>query len=197
MTKPNQAGVTTLQIILALTLIAVAIGVVATLSSSADMDAQPAGTTTEETRSGESPLETFAQNQAESITEPVTAAVAEQNEQIEAAMTDEVVDMNTPGSFTDYDANSLALAENGTVVLFFHASWCPSCRGLEDDINANLSAIPDNTHIVKVDYDEATELKRTYSVTRQHTMVVVDQNGTELRKLTGLSSTLNQLVSQI
>ena len=101
------------------------------------------------------------------------------------------------GTFQDYSADKLALAENGSVILFFHAAWCPSCRQLEKDINANLSQIPNNVHILKLDYDTQTELKRQYGVVRQHTMVLVDADGTEIKKLTGLTNTLDQLVGQI
>ena len=59
---------------------------------------------------------------------------------------------STAGTFETYSADKLALASDGTVVLFFHANWCPSCRGLENDINAKLSQIPANTHILKLDY---------------------------------------------
>jgi thiol-disulfide isomerase/thioredoxin len=104
---------------------------------------------------------------------------------------------STAGTFEAYSPEKLALANGGTVVLFFHANWCPSCRGLENDLNAKLSQIPSNTHILKLDYDTETELKKQYGVIRQHTLVVVDADGTELKKLTGLTNTLDQVVNQL
>ncbi len=101
------------------------------------------------------------------------------------------------GSYEKYSPEKLALAEAGDVVLFFHAPWCPSCRGLESDIEKNLSQIPDGVHILVVDYDSATDLKRKYSVVRQHTLVQVDESGNEVKKLTGLTNTLNQVVGQL
>ena len=77
------------------------------------------------------------------------------------------------------------------------APWCPSCRGLEADIEANLSAIPDGLSLQKVDYDSATELKKKYGVVRQHTLVQVDAAGNMIKTLTGVSSTLSQIVSQL
>lgn len=122
----------------------------------------------------------------------------------EAEMMDEdaMMDDATPaatvsGTFEAYSPEKLALAADGDVVLFFHADWCPSCRGLEDDLNAQLSQIPANTHILKLDYDTETELKRQYGVVRQHTLVVVDANGAEIKKLTGLTNTLDQVLTQI
>ena len=116
--------------------------------------------------------------------------------------TDVAANTTTPepalaGTFQNYSADKLTLAADGTVVLFFHANWCPSCRGLESDINASLSDIPADTHILKLDYDTETELKRKYGIVRQHTLVVVDANGNEIKKLTGLTNTLEQVVNQI
>ena len=101
------------------------------------------------------------------------------------------------GTFDVYSDGSLALANEGDVVLFFHAPWCPSCRALESDIEANLSSIPPNVHLLKVDYDSATELKKKYGVVRQHTLVQVDSAGNEIQTLTGLVNTLDQVISQL
>jgi thiol-disulfide isomerase/thioredoxin len=110
---------------------------------------------------------------------------------------DPVVTTAAAGSFTDYDPALLANAESGDVVLFFHASWCPSCRALENDLNENLSEIPGDVTILQVDYDSATELKRQYGVVRQHTLVRVDADGNEIGKLTGLTNTLDQVLAQL
>ena len=103
----------------------------------------------------------------------------------------------TPGSYEAYTPEKLVLAETGDVILFFHADWCPSCRALESDIEANLSAIPDGVHILKVDYDNETDLKQQYGIVRQHTLVQVNSNGEEIQTLTGLTNTLAQVVDQI
>jgi len=101
------------------------------------------------------------------------------------------------GTYETYSPEKLALAETGEVVLFFHADWCPSCRSLENDINNNLANIPDGVHILKVDYDTATALKKQYGIVRQHTLVQVDESGNAIKTLNGLNNTLNQVVSQI
>ncbi len=110
-------------------------------------------------------------------------------------MSTEVVPASV-GMYTAYTAEKIAMAETGDVVLFFHASWCPSCRGLSADIEANLSAIPDGVTILKVDYDKETELKKKYGVTTQHTLVQVDKDGTLIKKWSG-GSKLSNLVSEI
>jgi thioredoxin 1 len=86
------------------------------------------------------------------------------------------------GTYEQYAPEKLSRAETGDVVLFFHANWCPICRALEQDITADLSRIPANTHILKVDYDTATELRQKYGVTVQHTFVQVDAQGNAVAK---------------
>src|SRR5690606_32085668 len=84
---------------------------------------------------------------------------------------------NTGGSYVDYDPALLANANDGDVVLFFHATWCPTCRILNNNLNAELAEIPADLTILKTDYDAQTELKQKYGVTYQHTLVQVDAQG--------------------
>jgi len=113
----------------------------------------------------------------------------------EKAMMDEEKAMMT-GSYEAYDAGKLARAETGDVVLFFHASWCPSCRGLNASIEGNLGSIPEGVTILKTDYDGETELRKKYGVTYQHTLVQVDADGNLIKKWSG-SPSLDSLLSQI
>jgi thioredoxin 1 len=211
MQKNLQSGLSFIQIILILAIVAVLMAVLNALTSS---DKSAEVTQVEETNTQmETPLENMAADMAETMTDPVTQAVEAENTMIEAEM-DAEVKMNTDtmhepeaapapvsaasaGTFETYSADKLALAADGTVVLFFHAAWCPSCRSLENDLNASLNDIPANTHILKLDYDTETELKKKYGVVRQHTLIVVDASGNELKKLTGLTNTLEQVVNQI
>jgi len=100
------------------------------------------------------------------------------------------------GSYEAYSPDKIARAETGDVVLFFHASWCPSCRGLNSDIEANMGSISEGVSILKVDYDKETELKKKYGVTYQHTLVQVDKDGNLIKKWSG-SPKLSSLLSEI
>lgn len=100
------------------------------------------------------------------------------------------------GSYEAYSADKIARAADGTVVLFFHASWCPSCRALNSNIESNRSEIPAGVSILKADYDEETELRKKYGVTTQHTLVQVDKDGNLIKKWSG-GSTLDSIISQI
>src|SRR3989344_3618154 len=134
------------------------------------------------------------------------AIMADKNTEKTSMMKDEVVNdtgmmdkgdtMMKVGSYEAYAPEKLARAETGDVVLFFHASWCPTCRGLSADIDKNIEAIPSEVSILKVDYDTESELKKKYGVTYQHTLVQVDKDGNMIKKWSG-SPTLNSLVSQI
>ena len=110
--------------------------------------------------------------------------------------TEESTPATTVGSYEAYSADKIARAADGTVVLFFHAAWCPSCRALNSNIESNRSEIPSGVSILKTDYDSETELRKKYGVTTQHTLVQVDKDGNLIKKWSG-GSTLDSIISQI
>ncbi len=83
------------------------------------------------------------------------------------------------GAYLEYSDGIIAKTA-GTKVLFFYASWCPNCRALEKDIKAG--PIPADLTIIKVDFDNSTDLRQKYGVTLQTTVVYVDDDGAELAK---------------
>lgn len=100
------------------------------------------------------------------------------------------------GQYVAYDAAKLSFAKEGNVVLFFRASWCPSCRALDADIRKNLSQVPADVLILDVDYDKSADLKKQYGVTYQHTLVQVDENGAMITKWSG-SPELRDLLKEV
>jgi len=100
------------------------------------------------------------------------------------------------GSYESYSPEKIAKAATGNVVLFFRASWCPTCISLNKDIKANLNKIPASLTILDVDYDNSFDLKKKYGVTFQHTFVQVDKDGNLIKKWSG-SPTLTALISEI
>lgn len=101
------------------------------------------------------------------------------------------------GAYMEYDADAVAsAADEGTAVLFFHASWCPTCKALNDDIEASREDIPDGVTIFKTDYDTNTDLKQQYGVTYQHTLVQVDADGNMINKWSG-GNTLEAVLDNI
>lgn len=101
------------------------------------------------------------------------------------------------GRYTTYDASIVAnQSEEDIVILFFHASWCPTCAALEKDIQSHLSDIPSNVTILKTDYPGERELIKKYGVTYQHTLVRVDRTGERITQWSG-GNTLNSILSHI
>jgi thioredoxin 1 len=101
------------------------------------------------------------------------------------------------GALQEYTPEAVASASPGdTVVLFFHATWCPTCKQLADDIRANADDVPDDVRILLVDYDTATELKQKYGVTLQHTLVQVNSDGDPLGTW-HLTRTLDELLNDL
>lgn len=104
--------------------------------------------------------------------------------------------MISTGSYETYAPEKLAQANEGDVVLFFRASWCPTCRTLDADIKAHLKDIPAGVTILDVNYDNSLDLKKKYGVTYQHTLVQVDAQGNQITKWSG-SPTLVALLSNV
>lgn len=87
-------------------------------------------------------------------------------------------------SLAEYQASQVSYA-GSKVVLFFNATWCSTCKKARSNLEADLSAIPDDIAIVLVDFDSETALRRQYGVTVQHTFVQIDAEGNELAKWSG------------
>ena len=84
-------------------------------------------------------------------------------------------------TYTDYGADLVGKTED--TVLFFHANWCPSCRAADKGILEGT--IPENLSILKVDFDNSSDLKKKYGVVSQHTFVQIDADGNEIKKWLG------------
>lgn len=138
-----------------------------------------------------------------SMTKEENVDMMNKDEEMDTMDTEEATDtidkadaMAKAGLYEAYAPEKLARALDGDVVLFFHASWCPSCRGLNADIEKNLEAIPGGLSILKTDYDTETELRKKYEITYQHTLVQVDKDGNLIKKWSG-SPSLDRLVAEI
>ena len=85
--------------------------------------------------------------------------------------------------FTDLDSAAM-MADEAPTVLFFYASWCPSCKAAARELQANPGKL-DGINLLIVNYDESRDLKRRYGVTYQHTIVVIDSDGDAVTKWNG------------
>ncbi|MBT2497910.1 hypothetical protein J7E25_02260 [Agromyces sp. ISL-38] len=112
---------------------------------------------------------------------PATTAPMTESPMTDHPMTDEPTAEPTeepaadaPGAYVDYTDDVIATTP-GQKVLFFHASWCPQCRALDEELRTQ--GVPDGLTVIKVDYDSMTELRQRYGVTLQTTVVYVDDAG--------------------
>lgn len=80
--------------------------------------------------------------------------------------------------------HAMMLAESKPTVLFFNASWCPSCKSARENFEAN-SADFVNINLVLVDYDHSADLQKKYGVTYQHTFVQIASDGEAIVKWNG------------
>lgn len=102
----------------------------------------------------------------------------------EVATTDlAAVEAAAPGVYTAYGADTIAQSDAEHILLFFHATWCPSCKALDANIVANAYSIPAGVEIYKVDYDTSAALKRQYGVTTQHSIIEITASGEALSRI--------------
>ncbi len=102
-----------------------------------------------------------------------------------------VEDMMTNSRYVTNSQSALASTASGRRVLFFFASWCPTCKPADASFAKNESQIPDDVTIIRVNYNdpetdqEEKDLALKYGVTYQHTFVQIDSEGNEVTKWNG------------
>lgn len=70
-----------------------------------------------------------------------------------------------------------ALAQQGTTVVFFFATWCPNCIMTLTELSQNWDKIDPSITLVVADYDVERDLKAAFGVTYQDTFVLLDEAG--------------------
>jgi thiol-disulfide isomerase/thioredoxin len=97
----------------------------------------------------------------------------------------------TAGRYVEYSKAAYDEAAGMRRVLFFYASWCPTCRTADPDIRANEGRLPADLVVLRVNYndpqtdDEEKTLAKTYAISYQHTFVQVDGQGNALARWNG------------
>jgi thiol-disulfide isomerase/thioredoxin len=93
--------------------------------------------------------------------------------------------------YVEYSQSVLDNAAANRRVLFFFASWCPTCKPTDLDLKANSSEIPSDVTVIRVNYNDPEtdqiekDLAKKYGVTYQHTFVQIDGQGNEITKWNG------------
>jgi len=115
--------------------------------------------------------------------------------------TDDKMLENNSLRYLVYSKTALDSSANSRRVLFFYANWCPTCRPTDVNFKENLSKIPKDLTIVRINYNdsdtdqEEKDLAKKYNITYQHTFVQIDSAGKEITKWNG--GQLDELLSNI
>ncbi len=97
-------------------------------------------------------------------------------------MDDKMVKDETTG-YLDYSEDLIGKSDK--TVLFFHATWCPSCNSADKNIKATWV---EDFLLLKTDYDSNLELRKKYWVTTQHTFVRINSAWEVVKKWSGGNS---------
>ncbi|MCG2829383.1 thioredoxin family protein [Methanothermobacter sp. K4] len=96
------------------------------------------------------------------------------------------------GEFMWYNSPQEAIDEaskqNKRVILIFSASWCPSCRKLEDETLKNqdvLGKISENYIAAKIDVDSDPSAASSYGIYVIPTTIILDSSGNEIGRREG------------
>ncbi len=105
------------------------------------------------------------------------------------------------GGYVQYSKATLDEAAGNRRVLFFYASWCPTCKPADVSFTQNVSKIPEDVTLIRVNYNdpetdqEEKDLAKKYAITYQHTFVQLDETGKEVTKWNG--GQIDELLSNI
>lgn len=103
--------------------------------------------------------------------------------------------------YIEYSKSAMDTASGNRRVLFFYASWCPTCKPADVSFTQNVSKIPEDVTLIRVNYNdpdtdqEEKDLAKEYGITYQHTFVQIDGAGNEVTKWNG--GQIDELLSNI
>lgn len=115
---------------------------------------------------------------------------AEEIAEMEAS--EETVEKETPSEdlYMNYTKEAYdSMLGQEPFALFFHASWCPTCQFMEQDILSNSENFPEGSVILKADYDTETALKEAYNIYSQSIVVMINADGSVAETLVAPSAT--------
>lgn len=138
---------------------------------------------------GYSYLSQQSANQAQDLEK--TSMIVNGDSARDSLMVDAESKMMAKSQYQAFNPEVLEATADTKRVLFFYASWCPTCRPADAAFSTNETEIPDGVSVIRVNYndsetDEAErELAQKYGVTYQHTFVQIDAAGNQMAKWNG------------
>ncbi len=139
---------------------------------------------------------TLSQNssQSDSMMAKDDASMAPENSMMQKeddATGDKMMDETISPRYVTYNKSNFDNVASNRRVLFFYASWCPTCKPADADLTENVSKIPSDVTVIRVNYNdpetdqEEKDLAKKYGITYQHTFVQIDSQGNEVTKWNG------------
>jgi thioredoxin 1 len=125
------------------------------------------------------------------VLENVRLDQAEQSIQNESSIASKNPNLDNNSKYVEYSKEALDRSSTSRRVLYFYASWCPTCRPADADFRTNLNKFPEDLVLIRVNYNdpdtdqEEKDLAKKYAVTYQHTFVQIDAAGKEITKWNG------------
>lgn len=107
------------------------------------------------------------------------------------SMKKETIMMKRSNRYIPYSKTVFEDASGKRRILYFYATWCPSCKITNEDFSARADKIPEDVMIIRVNYNdpdtdqEEKALAKQYGISYQHTFVQVDLDGNEITKWNG------------
>ena len=93
--------------------------------------------------------------------------------------------------YTPFTPDLLTTSSSTRRILYFYATWCPSCKVANAEFLASPEKIPQDVVVLRVNYndpdtdEDEKALARKYNITYQHTFVQIDKGGNEITKWNG------------
>ena len=147
----------------------------------------------------ESVMQKDTQNSMEKTETPEQEAMEKKEGEAMVQKSDDK--MMADSRYVEYSKVALEKAATNRRVLFFYASWCPTCKPADASFTQNASKIPEDVTLVRVNYNdpdtdqEEKDLAKMYGITYQHTFVQIDSTGKEVTKWNG--GQIDELLSKI
>ncbi len=132
----------------------------------------------------------IAKNQSATKSDNSTSSKLDRTEPSLSASQNQTIVKN-PSGYVEYSKDALDQTATRRRVLYFYASWCPTCRIADPDLSANSGKFPEDLTVLRVNYNdpdtnqEEKDLAKKYAITYQHTFVQIDGEGQEVTKWNG------------
>ena len=129
-------------------------------------------------------LPAFSRGQSDDSMESMNEMESEEKMESEEMM--DAPAMMAPSPIMDFQGmeDAMMLAETKPTVLFFYATWCPTCKAAMKELNSSPEKLS-GINLLVVDYDNSADLQKKYGVTYQHTFVQINPDGSALTKWNG------------